>query len=58
MTGARAGIVGYPFRALVDYDTGRYAWCKVSGRAGEGSFRSTTKVRVPLACGGRGPEGL
>ena len=37
--GVKAGVVGHPFLARVDYGTGRYAWCKVSGRAGEGSFR-------------------
>ena len=51
--GAKAGVVGHPFLARVDYETGRYAWCKVSGRAGEGSFRSVTAVRVPRVCGGR-----
>ena len=50
--GERAGVVGHPFRARVDYGTGRYAWCKVSGRAGEGSFTRLTRVRVPTACGG------
>ena len=46
-------MVGHPFRARVDYGTGRYAWCKVSGRAGEGSFTELTGVKVPRACGGR-----
>ena len=50
--GERAGVVGHPFRARVDYGTGRYAWCKVSGRAGEGSFTRLTGVRLPTACGG------
>ena len=50
--GVRAGVVGHPFFARVDYGTGRYAWCKVSGRAGEGSFRHMTGVKVPRACGG------
>lgn len=56
--GERAGIVGYPFRALVHYDSGRYAWCKVSGHAGEGSFTHSTGVGVPQVCGGRGADGL
>jgi hypothetical protein len=56
--GKRAGIVGYPFRALIHYDTGRYAWCKVSGHAGEGSFTHSTGVGVPPVCGGRGADGL
>ena len=50
--GVKAGVVGHPFFASVDYGTGRYAWCKVSGRAGEGSFRRLTGVKVPRACGG------
>ena len=50
--GERAGVVGHPFRVLVDYGTGRYAWCKVSGRAGEGSFTRLTGVTLPRACGG------
>jgi hypothetical protein len=50
--GVNAGVVGHPFFARVDYGTGRYAWCKVSGRAGEGSFRRLTGVKVPRACGG------
>ena len=50
--GVKAGVVGHPFLARVDYGTGRYAWCKVSGRAGEGSFRRLTGVKVPRACGG------
>jgi hypothetical protein len=51
--GRKAGLLGHPFLARVDYATGRYAWCKVSGRAGEGSLRSVTPVRVPRVCGGR-----
>jgi hypothetical protein len=51
--GQKAGLLGHPFLARVDYTTGRYAWCKVSGRAGEGSLRSVTPVRVPRICGGR-----
>jgi hypothetical protein len=50
--GERAGVVGHPFRARVDYGTGRYAWCKVSGRPVEGSFTRLTRVSLPRACGG------
>ncbi len=50
--GAKAGVLGHPFLARVDYATGRYAWCKVSGQAGEGSFRRTAGVKVPRECGG------
>jgi hypothetical protein len=50
--GGARGVIGYPFRAQVDYRSGRYAWCKVSGRAGEGSYLRLTKVLLPRACGG------
>ena len=50
--GGARGVVGHPFRAMVDYRSGRYAWCKVSGRAGEGSYLRLTKVLLPRACGG------
>jgi hypothetical protein len=43
--------IGYPYRALVDFPTGRMAYCKISGRPGEGALRDVT-VRVPAACGG------
>ena len=46
------GVVGHPFRALADYRAGRYTWCKISGRAGEGSFTRLLNVPVPTACGG------
>lgn len=47
-----AGVVGHPFRALVDYDSGRFTWCKVSGRPGEGSFTAEALVTLPPECGG------
>jgi hypothetical protein len=46
--------LGYPYRALVDFTSGRFAYCKVSGRAGEGSLVRNVRVRVPAACGGAG----
>ena len=27
-----AGVLGHPYRAAVDFETGRYAFCKVAGR--------------------------
>jgi hypothetical protein len=48
-----AASIGHPYRALVDFDSGRYAFCKVSGRPGEGSIGRQTLVPVPAACGGR-----
>lgn len=48
----RAGIIGHPYRLLIDYGSGRYAFCKISGVPGEGSFRAKRPVTVPEACGG------
>ncbi len=45
--------IGHPYRVLVHFDTGRYAYCKVSGRPGEGSLGRRIPVPVPEACGGR-----
>jgi hypothetical protein len=45
------GVIGHPFRAVVEYPTGRYTWCKISGRAGEGGLSAKDPaVRIPLAC--------
>jgi hypothetical protein len=44
------GVVGHPFRAVADFSTGRFTWCKVSGRPGEGSLTSPGLVRIPRAC--------
>jgi hypothetical protein len=48
-----AASIGHPYRALVHFDTGRYAFCKVSGRPGEGSLGREIAVTVPRVCGGR-----
>jgi hypothetical protein len=48
------GVIGYPFRALVHYRSGRYAWCKISGQPGEGGFDYSRTVGVPRECGGLG----
>lgn len=44
--------VGYLYRALADPRTGRFAFCKVIGQAGEGSY--TRRPPPPLSpdCGG------
>ncbi len=44
--------IGYPYRALVHFGSGRYAFCKISGRPGEGGLTRELPVRVPAACGG------
>jgi hypothetical protein len=46
--------IGYPYRALVDFQAGRFTYCKVSGRPGEGSLVRKHPVKVPAACGGDG----
>lgn len=50
---AEAATVGHPYRVSVDFRSGRYALCKVSGRAGEGAIGTEPLVAVPRACGGR-----
>jgi hypothetical protein len=47
-----AGAIGHPYRVRIDFDTGRYALCKVAGRPGEGSLAQAPFVPVPPACGG------
>ena len=45
------GAVGHPYRARIDFTTGRYAFCKIRGRPGELAVRRS-RVRVPHVCGG------
>jgi hypothetical protein len=44
--------VGYPYRALLNFQSGRFSYCKISGRPGEGSLTREFPVRIPAACGG------
>jgi hypothetical protein len=44
------GVIGHPFRAIVDFSAGRFTWCKVSGRPGEGAIASQGLVTLPRAC--------
>jgi type II secretory pathway pseudopilin PulG len=46
------GTVGHPFAAVVNDRTGRFTWCKVSGRPGELSIQSRFLVKLPRVCGG------
>jgi hypothetical protein len=48
-----ASSIGHPYRVLVHFETGRFAFCKVSGRPGEGSIGRHIPVPVPEVCGGR-----
>jgi len=43
------GAIGHPYRALVDFETGRYAYCKISGQPGPSRDQL---VVTPRACGG------
>jgi hypothetical protein len=44
-------LVGYPYKAAVNLETGRYALCKTSGRPGEGAYNRARAVPLPDACG-------
>lgn len=45
-----ASTIGHPYRLLVDFSSGRYALCKISGRPGEGAIGGQPVVTVPPAC--------
>jgi hypothetical protein len=46
------GVIGYPYRARADFETGAYAWCKTTGLPAEGALRAQDDIHVPPACGG------
>jgi hypothetical protein len=52
-TQSEAGRIGHPYRVRIDFDSGRYAFCKIAGRPGEGSLKARQAVTVPRVCGGR-----
>ena len=43
------GALGHPYRALLHFETGRYAFCKVTGRPDP---TPDPEVTTPKACGG------
>lgn len=43
------GLLGHQYRAQVDFETGRYAYCKISGQSGPSREQLVT---TPRACGG------
>jgi hypothetical protein len=49
---SNASAIGYPYRALVNFPSGKYTFCKFSGRPGEMAFLRTVRAPVPRACGG------
>jgi hypothetical protein len=50
--GNRKGVVGHPYRAKINFENGRYAFCKTRGRPGELAIRAGSGVRLPRVCGG------
>jgi hypothetical protein len=46
-------LIGQPYRALVDFAHGRYAFCKIVQQPGELSIQRDPVMKVPRACGGR-----
>ena len=46
---AATGVIGHKYRTEVDFATGRYAFCKVSGQAGPSREQLAT---TPGVCGG------
>lgn len=46
------GRLGHPYRMRIDFDTGRYALCKIAGRPAEGQLKRDPGPTVPRACGG------
>jgi hypothetical protein len=49
---SRGGRVGYPYRARVHLDSGRFAFCRIAGRPGEGSLGTGVSVALSSSCGG------
>jgi hypothetical protein len=47
-----SGATGYPYRVLIDRDSGRYAFCKVVGRPGEAMVATQPHVPLSPSCGG------
>jgi hypothetical protein len=43
------GVIGHTYRVLADFETGRYAYCKVAGQSGPSRDQLAT---TPRACGG------
>jgi hypothetical protein len=43
------GLIGHQYRVLVDFESGRYAFCKIAGQAGPAREQLVT---TPRACGG------
>jgi hypothetical protein len=46
------GLVGHAYRVRIDFDSGRYAFCRIAGRPAEGQLKRRLGPTVPAACGG------
>jgi hypothetical protein len=46
-------LIGQPYRALVDFTHGRYAFCKIVQQPGELSIQRESVLKVPTECGGK-----
>ena len=46
------GSIGYPYRAIVDFGSGRMVWCRDVGQAGEGGYVGGPLVALSPRCGG------
>lgn len=44
-----AGVIGYPFWAIVNYRRGTFAWCKINPRGGERAVQTLEPVVNPPA---------
>jgi hypothetical protein len=52
-THKKAGAVGHPYRVRIDFESGRYGFCKVTGYASyKSELPAQAIVTVPRACGG------
>ncbi len=46
------GLVGHAYRVRIDFDSGRYAFCRIAGRPAEGQLKRRLGPTVPAVCGG------
>jgi hypothetical protein len=46
------GLLGHAYRVRIDFDTGRYALCRIAGRPAEGQLKRRLGPTVPAVCGG------
>jgi hypothetical protein len=52
-THKKAGAIGHPYRVRIDFESGRYGFCKVTGYASYKSVLPPQRiVTVPRVCGG------